>query len=118
MYQCEGAVGQAWRDSGIKREDFWLTSKLDNCDHAADRVGKACREQLKELQTEYLDLYLIHWPLTGKAGPTLDPPIKETWQAMEVSLQFLSFTSRTFSYKHSVLVISVKTIKDHEHKCF
>ena len=84
MYQCEGAVGQAWRDFGIKREEFWLTSKLDNVDHTADRVGKACRQQLKELQTDYLDLYLIHWPLTGKAGPTLDPPIKETWQAMEV----------------------------------
>ena len=84
MYQCEGAIGSAWRSYGIKREDFWLTSKLDNVDHAPERVAKACREQMKELQTDYLDLYLIHWPLTGKAGPTLDPPIKDTWQAMEV----------------------------------
>ena len=76
MYQCEGAVGKGILHSDVARDEIWLTSKLDNCDHAPDRVAKACREQLKDLQTDYLDLYLIHWPLTGKAGPTLDPPIK------------------------------------------
>lgn len=78
MYQCEGAVGKGILNSGVARDDIWLTSKLDNCDHAPDRVAKACREQLRDLQTDYLDLYLIHWPLTGKAGPTLEPPIKVT----------------------------------------
>lgn len=76
MYQCESAVGDGILHSKIPREELWLTSKLDNCDHAPDRVAQACREQLKDLKTEYLDLFLIHWPLTGKAGPTLDPPIK------------------------------------------
>ncbi len=76
MYQCEGAVGTGIQKSEIPREEIWLTSKLDNVDHAPDRVAKACREQLKDLKTSYLDLYLIHWPLTGKAGPSLDPPIK------------------------------------------
>lgn len=76
MYQCEGAVGTGIQKSQIPREEIWLTSKLDNVDHAPDRVAKACREQLKDLKTDYLDLYLIHWPLTGKAGLSLDPPIK------------------------------------------
>ena len=74
MYQVEPAVGRALKS--IPREDVWLTSKLDNCDHAPEKVAQACRKQLQDLQTDYLDLYLIHWPLTGKAGPTLDPPIE------------------------------------------
>ena len=72
-------MGTGIQKSQIPREEIWLTSKLDNVDHAPDRVAKACREQLEDLKTDYLDLYLIHWPLTGKAGPSLDPPIKVTF---------------------------------------
>jgi diketogulonate reductase-like aldo/keto reductase len=47
----------------IARDDLWLTSKLWPTDQHPDNVEKACRETLKELRTEYLDLYLIHWPV-------------------------------------------------------
>jgi L-glyceraldehyde reductase len=83
----------------VPRKDIFLTSKLWNTHHAAADVEEAVDQSLKDLQTDYLDLYLIHWPVSFKkpADPKmrfpLDPaddgvhvvdvPIKETWQAME-----------------------------------
>jgi 2,5-diketo-D-gluconate reductase B len=60
IYGNEEQVGQAIKDSGIKREDLFLTSKLWITDF--DNVVKACEESLQKLRTTYLDLYLVHWP--------------------------------------------------------
>lgn len=54
-----------------------------NSDHAASRVKAACQRSLKALRLDYLDLYLIHWPVTGIPGPELAPSLEETWAAME-----------------------------------
>lgn len=43
-------------------------------------MQEAAEGALKDLQLDYLDLFLMHWPVTGNKGPTLEPPIKETWQ--------------------------------------
>ena len=51
-----------------------------NTDHAAARVRQACLKSLKALRLDYLDLYLIHWPVTGSVGPEVKPSIQETWQ--------------------------------------
>ena len=54
-----------------------LAAQLDNSHHAAPEVEKAARQVLKELQQDYLDLFLVHWPLvSGCKGDTLQPPIK------------------------------------------
>lgn len=86
-YNNEDEVGralqEAWTTTAVKREEVWITSKLWNDFHKAEDVEKACRKSLEDLQLSYLDLYLIHWPVTGNKGPTLDPPIEETWHAME-----------------------------------
>lgn len=74
IYGNEEAVGEAIKESKVKREDIFLTSKLWNSEHDYDRALKAFDESLKKLGTDYLDLYLIHWP--GKSN-------KDTWKALE-----------------------------------
>ena len=98
IYQNEKEIGQAIQFSiksgWVKREDLFITSKLWNSDHAPERVEVAIRKSLMDLQLDYLDLYLIHWPVAFKseheqakdASDLLTPdemPILTTWQAME-----------------------------------
>lgn len=64
-YGNEEGVGQGILESGIPREEIFLTTKLWNDDMRAFRVREAFEESLKKLQTNYVDLYLIHWPVAG-----------------------------------------------------
>lgn len=77
-YGNENIVGEAFgnifKEGKISRKDVWITSKLNNPDHG--RVREACQQTIKDLQAEYLDLYLMHWPLTGNKGKEVEPPIK------------------------------------------
>jgi diketogulonate reductase-like aldo/keto reductase len=87
-YANEHEIGQAlqivFMDGVVKREDLFLTSKLWNNHHSKASVRPAVEKILRDLKVQYLDLLLIHWPVvTGNVGPTLEPTIKETWQAME-----------------------------------
>jgi alcohol dehydrogenase (NADP+) len=99
VYNNEKEIGvslQKIMDSGIKREELWITSKLWNDKHAEQDVIPACRQTLKDLQIEYLDLYLVHWPFPNHHDPGVDvcsrdpyavPYIHEnymkTWRQME-----------------------------------
>jgi 2,5-diketo-D-gluconate reductase A len=79
MYQNEKGVGQGVRDSGIDRADVFVTSKLNNGFHKADDARRAFDQTLKALEFDYVDLFLIHWPL-----PTLyDGDFVSTWQTLE-----------------------------------
>ncbi|KAI5298524.1 hypothetical protein KEM55_003293 [Ascosphaera atra] len=100
-YQNEEEVGRGWKASGVPRSEIFLTSKLWNNAHHPDAVEAACDKTLKELGTDYLDLYLIHWPVPFKTGPEMfpqdpetgliarDPSIKteDTWKAMEALVE-------------------------------
>jgi 2,5-diketo-D-gluconate reductase A len=77
MYGNEKEVGQAVRDSGLAREDLFVTSKLNNGFHAYDDALGAFEQSLKDLDIDYLDLFLVHWPLPGVGDYV------ETWKAME-----------------------------------
>ena len=61
-YKNEESVGQAIKESGIPREEIFLTTKLWNANHSYELVMSSFEESLKKLQTDYLDLFLIHWP--------------------------------------------------------
>eukprot|EP00435_Cladocopium_sp_Y103_P054551 s628_g17.t1 len=78
LYRNEESVGEAIRDSGLPREEVWVTTKLWDSDHGYEAAKSACQQSLKKLGLGYIDLYLIHSPNTGK--------LVETWDAF-VELQ-------------------------------
>ncbi|MDQ0362751.1 aldo/keto reductase [Breznakia pachnodae] len=65
VYKNEEAVGEAIKESGIPREEIFVTTKLWNEDIQSGEVKKALEESLKKLGLDYVDLYLIHWPIEG-----------------------------------------------------
>jgi len=80
----------------VRREDLWITSKLWNDAHARDQVAEALRKTLSDLRLDYLDLYLIHWPVATKSvfpskGEdffTLEErPLTDTWAGMEACVE-------------------------------
>ena len=76
VYQNEEDVGRAIRASGIGREDLFVTTKVADKDHGRDTTLRAFDESLKRLGLDYVDLYLIHWPV-----PKLNRYV-ETWAAL------------------------------------
>jgi 2,5-diketo-D-gluconate reductase A len=77
MYGNEKEVGQAIRDSGIDRDQIFVTSKLNNGFHAPDDAMRAFQQSLDVLDIGHIDLFLIHWPLPAVGD------FVETWKAME-----------------------------------
>ena len=79
MYGNEREVGEGIRASGLDRGDIYVTSKLNNSFHEPDDARRAFDETLSDLGFDYVDLFLIHWPL-----PTLyDGDFVSTWKTME-----------------------------------
>jgi len=99
VYGNEALIGEALREvmkAGVHREDLWITSKLWNDKHGEEDVIPACEKSLKDLQLDYLDLYLVHWPFPNFHAPGCDvtsrspdarPYVHEnymkTWRQME-----------------------------------
>ena len=75
MYGNEVSVGLAVRESGLPREEIFVTTKLWNDDHGYESAVTAFHRSLEALDLEYIDLYLIHWPVEGKRG--------DSWRALE-----------------------------------
>jgi len=92
IYGNEKEVGEAYHEAftkgGIKREDIFITTKLWNTHHAPKDVKVAFDRALADLQLDYIDLYIIHWPLATECGEDFNcnetnVPMIDTWRAME-----------------------------------
>ena len=83
FYFNEEAVGRAVRKSGIPREEFFITSKVWRDKLGYESTLKEFEESLKKLGTEYLDLYLIHWPRPRDLNAEWKELDAETWKALE-----------------------------------
>ncbi|GHA49636.1 glyoxal reductase [Salinimicrobium marinum] len=75
FYNNEEGVGEAIRKGNVAREEIFVTTKVWNDDHGFDNTLKAFEASRQKLQLDYIDLYLIHWPVPGK--------YLETWKALE-----------------------------------
>ncbi|KAJ5424706.1 hypothetical protein N7445_010679 [Penicillium cf. griseofulvum] len=81
----EREIAEAIKDSGISRSEIWITTKLDNRWHT--RVDQAVERSLKELDTTFIDLYLMHWPICSDPdNPTMQLPnwnFIDTWKELQ-----------------------------------
>lgn len=82
-YGTEGLVGDGIRQSGIRREEFFLATKVWKTEMGYDNTLRAFEESLVRLGTDYLDLYLIHWPKPSPDYTDWEKLNRETWKAME-----------------------------------
>ena len=102
IYNNEKEVGEALNEAFeqglVKREEMWITSKLWNNSHKQEQVIPALKNTLEDLQLDYLDLYLIHWPVAFKSGVSFPENAKdflsleqvsltETWRVMQKTLE-------------------------------
>lgn len=85
FYQNESEVGRAVRESGVKREDIYVTSKLQLSEFGRDRANAALDVSLQKLDIGYLDLFLLHWPVKDL--------YVETWNSLEKALKSDSLKS-------------------------
>jgi alcohol dehydrogenase (NADP+) len=98
IYLNQAEIGQALtealEDGQVRRDELWITSKLWSSDHARGAVVPALERTLAELRLDYLDLFLIHWPVAFRAGVGFpetpadfiapeDAPLTATWAGME-----------------------------------
>lgn len=75
MYHNEEEIGRAVRDSGLDRDEVFITTKVGTAEQGYEGTKAACRASLDRLGMDHVDLYLIHWPTVGRN--------RETWRAME-----------------------------------
>lgn len=88
-YQNEASVGRAVANSGLKRQDIFITTKIENPNATYEETLKSIEDSLEKLQSDYLDLLLIHWPnpVAHRQQPGFRERNKNIWRALEEKYQ-------------------------------
>ena len=101
-YDNEADVGRAVKDADVARKELFITTKLWNRSHGYDEAIKACEKSLERLGCEYIDLYLIHWPLKDKRN--------DSWKA------FIELQKRGLCKSIGVSNFTIEHLKELEEK--
>ena len=112
MYGNEAEVGRAIADSGIPRGELFLTSKLNNANHEPAIARASFEQTLRDLRTDYVDLFLIHWPLPTRYGGDVALP----WPVLEEFFRqgrALAIGLSNYEIPHIERVLEVATVSPH-----
>lgn len=82
FYRTERDVGKALKNCGLKREEYFLATKLWYEELGYENAKEACEQSLERLGVDYIDLYLIHWPKSSPDDPNWKQTIIDTWRAL------------------------------------
>lgn len=82
VYGNEASIGEALKNTGVPRSELFVTSKLWNAERGYEKTKAAFKKTMIDLQLDYLDLYLIHWPASAHQFSDWETVNKETWRAM------------------------------------
>lgn len=115
IYVNERGVGKAIHESGIPREELFVTTKLWNGDHGYDKAHQALQKSLKRLQLSQVDLYLIHWPVTKQRLESWDALVDMRQQGLTRSIGVSNFTERHLKelFAHSDVRPAINQIEFH-----
>lgn len=114
VYKNEESVGEGMKASGVKREEIFLTTKLWNDAKTYDQAKAAIETSLKKLDTDYFDLYLIHWPNPKDVRDSWKTRNQEVWRAMEDAVEagkILSIGVSNFHERHLESLFETAKIK-------
>jgi len=116
-YRNECEVGKAVRDSGIDREEIFVTTKVWNTDQGYENTLRAFEDSLERLGMEYVDLYLVHWPVPGKCLDTWKALVKIYKEGMVRAIGVSNFMEEHLDrlLEHSDIVPAVNQVELHPH---
>ena len=114
IYGNEAEIGRALAAASLEREELFLTTKIWNDNHAADRVVSSTEESLRRLGTDYVDLLLIHWPVEfDRVGETLEAMVGLQQRGLARAIGVSNFTLEQFQHAAELAPVACNQVEYH-----